>query len=387
MNVTFQQVSIKQIVKGYIYNDKKNKARCLSNHLNLRPSYQRNYIYDEKQQKKLISSIKKGYPINSIYWCGTRSGNYECLDGQQRIITICKYVNDEFAVNDKKFSELSLTAQKQIKDYKLSVFICKCTEQEKLEFYRRINIPGINLSKQEKKNAKYTGFWLKNAKQIFSNLDNNSLVPEYFNKFLYSSSDIVYNSLDRGYELELALKWIADRDNISAEQYMSNHQNDNNCEELLNYFNDVIKWANSLFPIARYELKEVNWGYYYNRFKHYEYNTDELEVKVRNLMINEEVTYKPGVYEYLLDGQEKHLNIRLFTLNQKREAYEKQNGICPICGKHYRFDQMQGDHIIPWSKGGKTISENCQMLCRDCNWEKADFYEPDKNLDSDYNIA
>jgi 5-methylcytosine-specific restriction endonuclease McrA len=56
----------------------------------------------------------------------------------------------------------------------------------------------------------------------------------------------------------------------------------------------------------------------------------------------------------------------------KREAYERQNGICPKCGNHFEITEMQGDHITPWSKGGKTVAENCQMLCDDCNRRKSD---------------
>ena len=43
---------------------------------------------------------------------------------------------------------------------------------------------------------------------------------------------------------------------------------------------------------------------------------------------------------------------------------------CPICGDEFEFEQMHADHITPWSKGGKTTPDNCQMLCRDCNLKK-----------------
>ena len=56
----------------------------------------------------------------------------------------------------------------------------------------------------------------------------------------------------------------------------------------------------------------------------------------------------------------------------KRAAYEKQNGICAKCGKHFEYEEMEGDHIPPWSQGGKTELSNLQMLCRDCNRRKSD---------------
>ena len=89
-------------------------------------------------------------------------------------------------------------------------------------------------------------------------------------------------------------------------------------------------------------------------------------------MQDEDVTAKRGIYEYLLSGEERHLSIRAFADSMKREAYERQQGICPICGEHFDISEMEADHITPWSQGGKTIVENCQMLCRDCNRRKSD---------------
>jgi 5-methylcytosine-specific restriction endonuclease McrA len=84
-------------------------------------------------------------------------------------------------------------------------------------------------------------------------------------------------------------------------------------------------------------------------------------------MRDDDVTNKKGIYEYVLTREEKYLNIRAFSDNQKREAYERQNGICPQCGKYFEIDGMEGDHIKPWHEGGKTTAENCQMLCKTDN--------------------
>ena len=81
-------------------------------------------------------------------------------------------------------------------------------------------------------------------------------------------------------------------------------------------------------------------------------------------MQDEDVTNKKGIYEYVLTRNERFLSIRAFTDNQKREAYERQRGICPKCGKKYELGDMEADHITPWHEGGKTIPENCQMLCK-----------------------
>lgn len=58
--------------------------------------------------------------------------------------------------------------------------------------------------------------------------------------------------------------------------------------------------------------------------------------------------------------------------NHKREVLmKKQKGICPVCGKHFELSEMEGDHITPWSKGGKTTPDNLQMLCMGCNKSKS----------------
>ena len=88
--------------------------------------------------------------------------------------------------------------------------------------------------------------------------------------------------------------------------------------------------------------------------------------------MEDDVTKKSGIYEYLFDGQEKHLSMRVFNDNMKRSAYEKQNGICVKCGRHFDMNEMEGDHIKPWAKGGKTAKAIDQMLCKDCNRTKSD---------------
>jgi 5-methylcytosine-specific restriction endonuclease McrA len=77
------------------------------------------------------------------------------------------------------------------------------------------------------------------------------------------------------------------------------------------------------------------------------------------------------------DGQHVHFGSKNSSTfidhgdKQKREAYERQKGICPVCTEHYEIEEMEGDHITPWHLGGKTTSDNCQMLCKDDNRRKS----------------
>lgn len=126
----------------------------------------------------------------------------------------------------------------------------------------------------------------------------------------------------------------------------------------------------------RKEMKGLEWGFFYNKYKHLELDAKELEIKITSLMQDSEVQKKSGIYEYILSGNEKYLNLRAFEENTKREVYEEQKGLCankkcPNADKKFEIDEMEADHIKAWSKGGKTIKENCQLLCVECNRTKS----------------
>ncbi len=118
-------------------------------------------------------------------------------------------------------------------------------------------------------------------------------------------------------------------------------------------------------------MKGVPFGILYNEFKNKEFDAKKLEKEITGLMQDEDVTKKSGIYQYVLTRSEKYLNIRAFTEKQKREAYEKQNGFCTQCKKHFEIEEMEADHITPWHDDGKTVSENCQMLCKQDNRTKS----------------
>jgi len=148
---------------------------------------------------------------------------------------------------------------------------------------------------------------------------------------------------------------------------MAKHQHDSNADELWKYFQKVIGWVREIFSNYRHEMNSVQWGELYNRFKDKKQDIDKLETEIKQLMQDEDVTKKSGIYTYVLTRQDRYLSIRAFTDKMKREAYEKQKGICVKCRKHFAIEEMEADHIKPWHEGGKTISENCQMLCKEDN--------------------
>lgn len=340
-----------------------------SGRLNIRPAFQREFVYGSEQRNKVVETVLQGFPLNVMYWVINKPSapdleagapEFELLDGQQRTISICTYVAGLFSVNGHTFHGLAADVQQKILDYELMIYFCEGNDSEKLDWFKTINIAGEKLTEQELRNAIYTGPWLTAAKKQFSKTG----CPAYV-----IASDYLQGAPIQQDYLATALKWIS-QDKIT--DYMAANQVAPNANELWLYFNSVIAWVKATFPNYRREMKGVDWGLFYNDYKTTVLDATDLEKRTSALMSDEDVTRKKGIYAYLLTGSERHLSIRTFNDKAKREAYERQDGKCAIdtCGKACDIAEMEADHINPWSKGGKTIASNCQMLCKACNRAK-----------------
>lgn len=362
MKIELHRIPVRDVVDGYVDN-KEGGVKGYGGRLDIRPAYQREFIYKDKQRDLVIDSVRKNLPLNVMYWVKTGEDSYEVMDGQQRTISVCSYVNGGFSIDYQFFMNLTKEEQEQILDYEFMVYICEGTDKEKLAWFNIINIAGEKLTKQELRNATYTGPWLTDAKEKFS----KTKCPAY-EKY----EDYMKGVPIRQDYLETALRWIAHKQDIHIEDYMSKNQNSENASELWQYFESVMSWVKIIFPDYRKEMKGVEWGILYNKYGKNQYNATDLGKETKKLMLDEDVRKKSGIYAYLLSGEEKHLNIRTFGPGMRREAYERQDGICSKCGEEFKLKDMEADHIKPWSKGGKTVAENCQMLCRPCNRKKSD---------------
>jgi hypothetical protein len=359
MKVELKKVTIKELVVGYKDRDSEGVVGY-NGLLDIRPPYQREFVYDLKKSQAVLETVMNNLPLNTMYWVDNQNGTFEVLDGQQRTISICKFVNGDLATkNDQFFHCLTPEQQQQVLDYELMIYTCKGNAEEKLKWFTTINIAGEKLTVQELRNATYQGSWLASAKRHFSKTGCAA----------YSiGSKLLKGSPIRQDYLQTTLKWIS-KGNI--ELYMGEHQHDLDCKEIWEYYQNVIDWVNKIFTTNRKEMKGIDWGLLYNDYKDYAYNAVDVEAEVSELMADEDVTKKAGIYTYLFTKEEKYLSIRSFTANQKRELYEKQGGVCPRDGKEYPLDEMEADHIIPWSKGGRTIISNGQMLSKKANREKS----------------
>ena len=371
MTIKQIEVTVREITQGYVNNEELG-VRGYNGLLDIRPPYQREFIYNDKEQQAVINTVLHGYPLNVMYWV-KRSEDAECpyevMDGQQRTLSLCDYVAGKFSFEFKNFFNQPADIQKRILDYPLTVYVCEGEHSEKLEWFKTINIAGKPLNEQEILNAIYAGPFVSDAKRHFSKTNCGAYKL---------GKDLVNGVPIRQDYLKVALEWMADHEKREGKAqsrvgYMAQHQHDPNANNLWTYFQNVLNWAITNFEMKRFKkiMKGLDWALYYDEFHDKTLDTVALAQQISTLMRDSEIQKPTGIIPYVLTGEERHLDLRAFPEDIKLAVWEKQNHICPLCGKEFDLEFMEGDHIVPWSKGGRTVIENCQMLCRDCNRHKS----------------
>lgn len=380
MKATLQEITIKEICEGFVYNEYEGKGLFgLGGRLTIQPEYQRSYIYaDGKRDVAVIESVIKGYPIGLIYFNKISEDRFEVLDGQQRITSIGRFMTNKLDIIDtegrnQNISSIASNLRIKIEDTKLLVYVCEGTEIEIREWFETINIKGVPLNEQEMLNATYYGPFVTKAKSVFSN-SNNPLVQKWN---AYISGNVIRQDF-----LHTALSWVS-KDDVAG--YMSRHRQDADITELQTYFTSVIDWVSAIFKDVYSEMCGREWGRLYEQYHLKAYNPDMLAERVNALMADPCVSDKKGIFEYVLGDEQnpKLLNIRVFEKSTIRSVYTKQTqkanaeGVsnCPYCAEGegvnkthvWKETEMDADHVTAWSKGGSTTIDNCQMLCKTHN--------------------
>jgi 5-methylcytosine-specific restriction endonuclease McrA len=378
-------ITVKDICEGFVYSELEGKGLFgLSGTLTIQPEYQRNYIYASdggKREMAVIDSVLKGYPIGLIYFNKVADNQFEVLDGQQRITSLGRFVTNKFAIEDENglpqyFSGLAADRKQEILKTKLLIYECEGTETEIKEWFKTINIVGVPLNDQELLNAVYSGPFVTLAKEEFSNSQNANI---------QKWSAYIKGTANRQDFLECALDWVS-KGNIG--EYMSEHRQDTNINELKNYFNSVIDWVSGVFMDVEKEMCGLEWGRLFETYRNQPYNPQKVSEQVHQLYADPYVKSRKGVFEYILGGltDTKLLDVRVFDDATKRTVYEKQTSEaeknntsnCPLCAlghdanktKIWSLKDMDADHVTAWSKGGATNKANCEMLCKTHNRAK-----------------
>ena len=376
-------VTVEEICKGFQYSELEGKGLFgWGGQLVIQPEYQRNYIYaDGKRDVAVVDSLLKGYPIGLLYFVKTANGKYEVLDGQQRITSIGRFLTDKFAYPDpdgheRNFSSLSADKKALLLKTRLTIYVCTGEESEIKEWFKTINIAGIPLNEQELLNAIYSGPFVTAAKEEFS----NSMKP-----LLQKWKAYVKGNEKRQEILSEALRWVSHGD---VDGYMARHRFDADILELSTYFRTVIDWAGTVFKGVEDEMCGLDWGRLYETYHANAYDPDVVWARVKTLFADEYVRNRKGIFEYVLGGEKdtRLLDVRVFEPKETKVVYAKQTAAaekkgvsnCPLCAlghdanakRIWKFNEMDADHVTPWSKGGATDIKNCQMLCRTHNRAK-----------------
>ena len=433
MKIIPYDFSIGELVEDYNVNKETDAVTAFNGRLDIRPPYQREFVYDNPEKKKVIESVLCRRPLNIFYLrllaeneeriveTATGYGLYDgdkllltansdnsnvvisdgakfgLADGQQRLLSICTFIKGEFSLDWRGTKNCTFESPSIDKDLllstKLTTFICFGTLDELLDWFETINLAGKPLTKQEIRNSACTGKWLVDAKKFFSKprVNANSEAYKLFIKGKANNQDV----------LEKVLSWAADaegyyqkgEDNIK--RYMSAHFKQDDANDLIAYFKDVTSWFKYLFvgndDKNRREkvMQSVNWGILYNKYKRKQNlaSPSKMQELVTKLMNDREVSNKTGIYEYVLtcdengeNGDESLLNLRTFNDDERQEKWYEQGRTCPDCGVYFDWSKMEAHHDIPWRDGGKTDITNLVMLCPDCHRERTRKYAEERKL-------
>lgn len=366
MKTTKKEITVRELADRFV--DRGDKGVVgYGGALDIRPPYQREFLYNPQQQNSVIESIAGNFPLGIMYWTDRGDGNFEVLDGQQRTISICHFVTGVTSIKrdgksyyfDPHNYEKEKSFQDQILDYSLLVYTCKGEDSDLMRWFERINIAGIQLTTQEIRNAVYHGPFVTEMKRHFT-----APGSEEFNNYMKGQRP------RQGF-VETGIEWFMEPDS-GVEDFMGqNRGSGERAKEIYDYAKAAIDWAHTVFGKEYHDsMKDVDWGGLYRDHGKKSLNFVKQTKKLREDL---SVTNPRGIYPYLLSSEPnraKHLNVRYFSEKVRQAALKAQDGKCAYCGKSGTLKTLDADHVTAWSKGGPTDAENCQMLCKPCNLEK-----------------
>lgn len=365
MKTQLNKITIRELFKGY-HNDPEVGVWGFDGKLNIRPAYQREFVYNDKQQKAVINSIINNFPLNVIYWVKKENGTFELLDGQQRTLSICEFLANNYSIKigkyDRKWHQLEKSKEgTQILDYELYVYYCVGDPKAIVDWFEVINTAGEKLNKQEILNAVYSSPWLTDAKKKFSKRGCPA--------FQIGSAYLKGSAIRQDY-LKTVLGWINDN---KVDEYLKDKLTDKgDASGLYEYFEKIVTWIETVFPNKTNQMKGVNWGYLYKTYGATYHDPKELGKKLQAIADSETITFTSKAYTYVFTGNKRDLQVRAFTKKEKANLHAKLGGTCSCeLKKEFALEELEGDHIVAWSKGGETVTTNLQLLCKPCNGRKS----------------
>jgi hypothetical protein len=400
--------------------------------LDLQPEYQRKYVATPKIASKLIESIIMDVPIPVIYLAEEKDGTYSVIDGQQRLTSFLSFMQGKFPngdtfkltglkvykeLNRKTFSDLDKEYQNKIRKTTLHTIVIKkeSNEDVKFEIFERLNTGSIKLNEDEIRNTVYRGPYIR----LLAELENNETFHQLVRKDNYKKRMIYRGMILRFFALseksylnyKPSMKQFCNKE-LRDNRFLSNEK----IKEYKNRFFDSVdmvkvvfgenafrryipadsnnqqgNWTTTRINMALYDIQMCG-------FLHYSKNevlrnADYIREAMIELMSNnkdfiDSILIQTSNREILQKRFKIWLNKldeiignngyeqRTFSYKIKKELFDK-NPICAISGQRIlAIEDAEVDHIIPFSKGGKTEINNAQLVLR--------YFNRAKNNNTDY---
>lgn len=405
--------TIRELIDGFNEDIETNEVTSMNGRLNIRPKYQREFVYKMEQQESVIETVLEDFSIKEITLHCHRDMNdptnedlfkYDLMDGQQRLISICNFYKNKVEYHDplddftRKFVNLPPSDKEAFMNFEIHAEIYDGSLGDILRYFKRLNIAGEVMNNQELRNAiaSIGRFdWIQRVKEYFSRVGRGANDPSrgYTQYFNATMDDIKHQKV-----LEMAIRWHA---NKMAEEYELSsdkvkrlddyvvHCTDfyDGGSELIEYFEGVLNWVDTMFvgednQNYRDIMKTIDWGTLYNTY----HDSCEVEPTVAQALVNKmfndpnldlhTAKAKRGVYAYVLTctkdgtmGDLQTLHMRLFDRAMVINKWAKNDYRCKVCGKLISQENLEGHHIKAWYEGGTSDEDNCLAVCKACHTE------------------
>jgi hypothetical protein len=391
----------------------------------LQPEYQRNFVASEQISSRLVESILLDVPIPVVYLAEEQDGNFSVIDGQQRLTSFISFLEGKYPdgkpfklsslkvlkeLNRKQFSDLDDEHKKKIRSTTIhSIIIKKESNPDiKFEIFERLNTGSTKLNEDEIRNTVYRGNFVSLLAELSENPTFHKLVRKdnFKKRMIYRGMILRFLALSersfinyKSSMKQFCNKELRDNRNLSAEKQKDFRNRFEHCIDLVNIVfgdnafrryipgdaNESGKWASSQINMALFDLQMVGFvNYSKNDILS---NADAIREELLSLMINSQqfqnlIGFKTSdtdnvkkrfkMYMDMLESiiGDKSYTQRNFPYSIKEELFN-ENPYCAISGQRIlSIEDSEVDHILPYSKGGKTEKSNAQLVLRYFNRAK-----------------
>lgn len=393
----------------------------------LQPIYQRNFVATDLIASKLIESLLLDVPIPVVYLAEEQDGSYSVIDGQQRLTSFLSFLEGKFPdsrpfkllglkvlseLNRKLFVDLESELQKKIRSSTIhSIIIKKESNPDiKFEIFERLNTGSTKLNEDEIRNTVYRGNYIELLAELSENSVFHSLVKKdnFKKRMIYRGMILRFFALSEKSYInykssmkQFSNKELRDNRELSAGKVKEYKARFEHCIDLVktvfgeNAFRRYIpgsddeqgKWASTQINMALFDLQMVGFVNYSKNdvLANADAIREELltlmttDVQFQNLIgfktsDTDNVKKRFRMYMDSLDkiiGDPKYSQ-RTFPYSVKEDLFKK-NPYCAISKqKILSIEDSEVDHIVPYSKGGKTEISNAQLVLRYFNRAKSD---------------